>query len=112
MAFALYTCDHEMISWVAINVGISGEMIRDLMPEDIGREPTDRALTHIRSNGSRERVADTALTRHRAHSIDQAPSALDAGPIAAIQRNGRVLRQDAQASLQLGSSPPRYTDYF
>ena len=44
VAFALDTCDREVMSWVATTGGISGEMIRDLMPEIVERRFTDRAL--------------------------------------------------------------------
>ena len=35
VAFALDTCDREVMSWIATTGGISGEMIRDLMLESV-----------------------------------------------------------------------------
>jgi transposase InsO family protein len=37
VAFALDCCDREIISHVATNGGITGEMVRDLMVESIER---------------------------------------------------------------------------
>ena len=37
VAFALDTCDREVISWVATTGGISGEMLRDLIIESVER---------------------------------------------------------------------------
>jgi putative transposase len=46
VAFALDTCDCEVMSWVATTGGISGEMIRDLVLESVERRFTDQQTPH------------------------------------------------------------------
>ena len=62
-AFALDTCDREVMAWCAGTGGISGEMIRDLMVESIERRFGDRALPHpvqwLSDNGSCYRAHET-----------------------------------------------------
>jgi putative transposase len=57
VAFALDTCDREVMSWVATQGGISGEMIRDLMLESLemrfGRaERLPHLIEWLSNNGS------------------------------------------------------------
>ena len=63
VAFALDTCDREVIAWCAGTAGISGEMIRDLMIESVERRFGDRALPHpvqwLSDNGSCYRAHET-----------------------------------------------------
>ena len=63
VAFALDTCDREVMAWVATVGGISGQMIRDLMLESIERRFGDRALPNpiqwLSDNGSCYRAHET-----------------------------------------------------
>jgi len=63
VAFALDTCDREVMAWCAGTGGITGEMIRDLMVESIERRFGDRALPHpiqwLSDNGSCYRAHET-----------------------------------------------------
>ena len=63
VAFALDTCDREVMAWCAGTGGITGEMIRDLMVESIERRFGDRALPHpiqwLSDNGSCYRSHET-----------------------------------------------------
>jgi putative transposase len=63
VAFALDTCDREVISWCAGTAGISGEMIRDLMLESVERRFGDRRPPHpvqwLSDNGSCYRAHET-----------------------------------------------------
>ena len=63
VAFALDTCDREVMSWIATTGGISGEMIRDLMLESVERRFANRALPHpiewLSDNGSCYRAHET-----------------------------------------------------
>ena len=62
-AFALDTCDREVMAWCATTDGISGEMIRDLMLESVEKRfTTTRApqpLQWLTDNGSCYRANDT-----------------------------------------------------
>jgi transposase InsO family protein len=57
VAFALDTCDREVMSWIATTGGISGEMIRDLMLESVERRFANRALPQ--SSGMAESFVKT-----------------------------------------------------
>ena len=63
VAFALDTCDREVMAWCAGTGGITGEMIRDLMVESIERRFGDRHLPHpiqwLSDNGSCYRAHET-----------------------------------------------------
>jgi putative transposase len=63
VAFALDTCDREVIAWCAGTGGISGEMIRDLMIESVERRFGDRTPPHpvqwLSDNGSCYRAHET-----------------------------------------------------
>jgi putative transposase len=63
VAFALDTCDREVMSWIATTGDISGEMIRDLMLESVERRFANRALPHpiewLSDNGSCYRAHET-----------------------------------------------------
>jgi transposase InsO family protein len=63
VAFALDTCDREVISWVATTGGISGEMIRDLMIESVERRfggyQTSHPVEWLSDNGSCYRAHET-----------------------------------------------------
>jgi putative transposase len=63
VAFALDTCDREVMAWCAGTGGITGEMIRDLMVESVERRFGDRALPHpiqwLSDNGSCYRAHET-----------------------------------------------------
>jgi transposase InsO family protein len=63
VAFALDTCDREVISWVATTGGISGEMIRDLMLESVerrfGKQQTPHPVEWLSDNGSCYRAHET-----------------------------------------------------
>jgi putative transposase len=63
VAFALDTCDREVISWVATTGGISGEMIRDLMIESVerrfGGQQTPHPVERLSDNGSCYRAHET-----------------------------------------------------
>ncbi len=50
VAFALYSHDREVISWVATTAGISGEMIRDMMVNCVEQRFGDIRL-RARCNG-------------------------------------------------------------
>lgn len=56
VAFALDTCDREVIAWCAITGGISGEMIRDMMLEAVekrfGGSSTTQPIQCLSDNGS------------------------------------------------------------
>jgi transposase InsO family protein len=63
VAFALDTCDREVMSWCAGTGGISGEMIRDLMVESVERRFGSRTLRQpiqwLSDNGSCYRAYET-----------------------------------------------------
>jgi putative transposase len=63
VAFALDTCDREVMAWCANTGGITGEMIRDLMVESVERRFGERALPHpiqwLSDNGSCYRAHET-----------------------------------------------------
>ena len=62
-AFALDTCDREIMAWCATTGGISGEMIRDLMLESVekrfGTPRAPQPLQWLSDNGSCYRANDT-----------------------------------------------------
>ena len=62
-AFALDTCDREVMAWCASTRGISGEMIRDLMVESVERRFGSRELPQpvqwLSDNGSCYRAHET-----------------------------------------------------
>ncbi len=62
-AFALDTCDCEVMSWVATTGGISGEMIRDLMLESVERRFNSQQTPHpvewLSDNGGCYRTHET-----------------------------------------------------
>jgi putative transposase len=63
VAFALDTCDREVIAWCASTGGISGEMIRDLMLEAVekrfGASVTPQPIQWLSDNGSCYRAYET-----------------------------------------------------
>ena len=63
VAFALDTCDREVMAWCATTGGISGEMIRDLMLESVerrfGAPQTPEPLQWLSDNGSCYRAHET-----------------------------------------------------
>jgi putative transposase len=63
VAFALDTCDREVMAWCASRSGISGEMIRDLMLESVERRFGTGSLPHpiqwLSDNGSCYRAHET-----------------------------------------------------
>jgi putative transposase len=63
VAFALDTCDREVITWCASTGGISGEMIRDLMLEAVekrfGAARTPHPIQWLSDNGSCYRAFET-----------------------------------------------------
>ena len=63
VAFALDTCDREVMAWCAGTSGISGEMIRDLMVESVERRFGLGGLPHpiqwLSDNGSCYRAHET-----------------------------------------------------
>jgi putative transposase len=63
VAFALDTCDREVMAWCASTGGVSGEMIRDLMVESIerrfGSNPLPHPIQWLSDNGSRYRAHKT-----------------------------------------------------
>ena len=63
VAFALDTCDREVMAWCASRSGISGEMIRDLMLESVerrfGAAHTPHPIQWLSDNGSAYRAHET-----------------------------------------------------
>ena len=63
VAFALDTCDREVMAWCASGAGISGEMIRDLMLESVerrcGTTHTPQPIQWLSDNGSAYRAHET-----------------------------------------------------
>jgi transposase InsO family protein len=63
VAFALDTCDREVMGWCASRGGISGEMIRDLMLEAVerrfGEAHTPHPVQWLSDNGSAYRANET-----------------------------------------------------
>jgi putative transposase len=63
VAFALDTCDREVMAWCASTAGISGEMIRDLMLEAVekrfGAAVTPHRIQWLSDNGSCYRAYET-----------------------------------------------------
>lgn len=63
VAFALDTCDREVVAWCATTGGISGEMIRDLMLEAVekrfGAAVTPQPIQWLSDNGSAYRAYET-----------------------------------------------------
>jgi len=63
VAFALDTCDREVMAWCATTGGISGEMIRDLMLEAVekrfGAATTPQPIQWLSDNGSCYRAYET-----------------------------------------------------
>ena len=103
VAFALDTCDREVMAWCASTGGISGEMIRDLMLEAVERRfaaaYTPHPIQWLSDNGSAYRAHET---------IDFADppgagSLLHSGAQSAVQRHGRGVREDLQTRLRLCS---------
>ena len=86
VAFALDTCDREVMSWVATTDGISGEMIRDLMLESVERRFNDQQTSYpvewLSDNGSCYRAHDTVSF---AQSIGLVPCFT---PVRSPQSNG------------------------
>ena len=62
-AFALDTCDREIMAWCASRSGISGEMIRDLMLDSVerrfGTAQTPHPIQWLSDNGSAYRAHET-----------------------------------------------------
>ncbi len=86
VAFALATCDRQVMSCIATNGGISGEMILDLMLESVERRFTDRVVPHpiewLPDNGGCYRAHETISF---AQSIDLVPCFT---PVQSPQSNG------------------------
>src|SRR5215469_15554487 len=63
VAFALDTCDREVMAWCASGSGISGEMVRDLMLESVerrfGTTHTPQPIQWLSDNGSAYRAYET-----------------------------------------------------
>jgi putative transposase len=63
VAFAMDTCDREVMAWCASTGGISGEMIRDLMLEAVekrfGAAGTPHPVQWLSDNGSAYRAYET-----------------------------------------------------
>jgi transposase InsO family protein len=63
VAFALDTCDREVMAWCASRSGISGEMVRDLMLESVerrfGAAHTPQPIQWLSDNGSAYRAYET-----------------------------------------------------
>jgi putative transposase len=63
VAFALDTCDREVMTWCASTGGISGEMVRDLMLESVekrfGTALTPHTIQWLSDNGSAYRAHET-----------------------------------------------------
>ena len=63
VAFALDTCDREVMAWCASGAGISGEMIRDLVLESVerrcGTTHTPQPIQWLSDNGSAYRAHET-----------------------------------------------------
>jgi transposase InsO family protein len=63
VAFALDTCDREVMAWCASTGGVTGEMIRDLMVESIerrfGSDPLPHPIRWLSDNGSCYRSHET-----------------------------------------------------
>ncbi len=63
VAFALDTCDREVMGWCTSSVGISGEMIRDLMLDAVERRfaatYTPHPIQWLSDNGSAYRAHET-----------------------------------------------------
>ena len=64
VAFALDTCDREVMAWTASTGGFSGEMIRDLMIESVEHrfgpiEQVPHAIEWLSDNGSCYRARET-----------------------------------------------------
>ena len=86
VAFALDTCDREVMSWIATTGGISGEMIRDLMLESVerrfNRQQTPHPVEWLSDNGSCYRAHETVSF---AQSIGLVPCFT---PVRSPQSNG------------------------
>ena len=96
VAFALDTCDREVMAWCASTGGISGEMIRDLMLEAterrFGTARTPHPIQWLSDNGScLSRLRDDRL-RHPSGP----GSVFHPGAQPTIQRHGRGVREDLQ----------------
>ena len=63
VAFALDTCDREVMAWCTSSIGISGEMIRDLMLDAVerrfGATHTSQPVQWLSDNGSAYRAHET-----------------------------------------------------
>jgi putative transposase len=63
VAFALDSCDREVMAWTASTGGVTGEMIRDLMVESIerrfGSDPLPHPVQWLSDNGSCYRANET-----------------------------------------------------
>ena len=63
VAFALDTCDREVMAWCASSSGVSGEMVRDLMLESVerrfGTACTPQPIQWLSDNGSAYRAHET-----------------------------------------------------
>jgi transposase InsO family protein len=69
VAFALDTCDREVMAWPAATAGFSGEMIRDLMIESVqyrfnGVAHTRHPIEWLSDNGSCYRAHETQRFAH------------------------------------------------
>jgi putative transposase len=64
VAFALDTCDREVMAWQATSDGIDGQLVRDLMLESVeyrfdGANQTSHAIEWLSDNGSAYRAHET-----------------------------------------------------
>lgn len=86
VAFALDTCDREVISYLGTTAGISGEMIRDLMVEAVearfGATITAHRLEWLADNGSCYTAKETV---EHAHALGMIPCFT---PIRSPESNG------------------------
>ena len=86
VAFALDTCDREVMAWCATTGGISGEMIRDLMLESVerrfGSSLTPHPVQWLSDNGSCYRARETI---HFADNLGLVPCFT---PVRSPQSNG------------------------
>ena len=99
VAFALDTCDREVMAWCASSSGISGEMVRDLMLESVerrfGTPQTPQPIQWLS-----DMAAPTERTRRSTLRSAWAWFPASLRCVATVERHVRGVREDLQARLR------------
>jgi transposase InsO family protein len=110
IAFALDCHDREVIAWLAITEGISGEMIRDLMVECVEARFAARPCSSSCAMALRQRLDLRRGQDHRNRHRAEPAAVLHPGGKPRKQRHRRGLREDLQARLRQSHPHPGCPD--